>query len=84
MTRPHGAEKHGRELFGRAARSATRSRPPTRSRRSGRTSTSSRPPKALVLDAIQNGRSRGNGQMAAELVTGEDAEDVAKFVASWR
>ena len=26
-----------------------------------------RPPKELVLDAIENGRSRGNGQMAADL-----------------
>ena len=40
-----------------------------------------RPPKALVLDAIHNGRARGNGQMAADLVEGQDAEDVAEFVA---
>jgi mono/diheme cytochrome c family protein len=40
-----------------------------------------RPPKELVLDAIQNGRSRGNGQMPARLYTGEDAEAVAAFVA---
>ena len=40
-----------------------------------------RPPKGLVLDAIKNGRSRGNGQMAAGLVEGQDAEDVAAFVA---
>jgi mono/diheme cytochrome c family protein len=40
-----------------------------------------RPPKALVLNAIKNGRARGNGQMAAGLYTGKDAEDVASFVA---
>ena len=40
-----------------------------------------RPPKALVLDAIRNGRANGNGQMAADLVEGEDAEAVAEFVA---
>ena len=40
-----------------------------------------RPPKELVLDAIENGRSRGNGQMAAGLYTGQDAEDVAAYVA---
>jgi mono/diheme cytochrome c family protein len=40
-----------------------------------------RPPKSLVLDAIENGRARGNGQMAADLVEGEDAEAVAQFVA---
>ena len=38
----------------------------------------SRPPKALVLDAIEKGRARGNGQMAADLVDGEDAEAVAR------
>jgi mono/diheme cytochrome c family protein len=39
------------------------------------------PPKALVLNAINNGRSRGNGQMPAQLFTGHDAEDVAEYVA---
>jgi mono/diheme cytochrome c family protein len=39
------------------------------------------PPKNLVLDAIHNGRARGNGNMAADLVEGEDAEDVAAYVA---
>ncbi len=39
------------------------------------------PNKALVLDAIDNGRARGNGQMAADLYVGEDAEDVANYVA---
>jgi cytochrome c6 len=40
-----------------------------------------RPNKALVLDAIHNGRARGNGAMARDLVVGQDAEDVATFVA---
>lgn len=40
-----------------------------------------RPTKGLVLDAIENGRARGNGAMAADLVEGEDAEAVASFVA---
>src|SRR4051812_10433444 len=39
-----------------------------------------RPPKALVLDAIQKGRARGQGQMPAGLVDGQDAQDVAGFV----
>ena len=34
-----------------------------------------------MLDAIENGRARGNGQMAADLVEGEDAEAVAQYVA---
>ena len=34
-----------------------------------------------MLDAIEKGRARGNGNMAADLVEGEDAEAVAQFVA---
>ena len=41
-----------------------------------------RPPKALVLNAINNGRAQGRGQMPAELVDGQDAQDVADFVAA--
>jgi mono/diheme cytochrome c family protein len=40
-----------------------------------------RPPKALVLDAINKGRANGKGNMAAGLVEGSDAEAVAQFVA---
>lgn len=40
-----------------------------------------RPPEGLVLDAINKGRARGNGQMAAGLVEGEQAKAVAGFVA---
>jgi mono/diheme cytochrome c family protein len=40
------------------------------------------PPKALILDAIAKGRARGNGQMPAGLVAGQDAEDVADYVAA--
>src|SRR5262245_37700961 len=31
-----------------------------------------RPTKALVLDAVKNGRARGNGAMAKDLVVGQD------------
>lgn len=41
-----------------------------------------RPPKALVLNAIQLGRARGMGQMPANLLQGKDAQDVAAFVAA--
>jgi mono/diheme cytochrome c family protein len=41
-----------------------------------------RPPKALVLDAIDKGRARGAGQMPADLLQGKDAEDVAAYVAA--
>jgi mono/diheme cytochrome c family protein len=40
------------------------------------------PPKALILDAIAKGRSQGRGQMPAGLVGGEDAQDVAAYVAA--
>jgi len=40
-----------------------------------------RPPKALVLDAIDKGRARGMGQMPAQVVEGQEAENVAAFVA---
>ncbi len=38
------------------------------------------PPKELTLNAIEQGRARGQGQMPAGLVDGEDAEDVAEFI----
>lgn len=40
-----------------------------------------RPPKALLLDAIDKGRARGMGQMPAQVVEGQEAQDVANFVA---
>jgi mono/diheme cytochrome c family protein len=40
------------------------------------------PPKGLVLDAIAKGRARGQGQMPAGLVDGQDAQDVAAYVAA--
>ncbi len=38
--------------------------------------------RALVLNAILEGRARGNGQMPALLYQGKEAEDVAAFVAA--
>ena len=40
------------------------------------------PPKGLILDAIANGRARGQGQMPAGLVDGQDAQDEAAYVAA--
>jgi mono/diheme cytochrome c family protein len=40
------------------------------------------PPKGLVLDAIAKGRAQGRGQMPAGLVDGQDAQDVAAYVAA--
>lgn len=39
-----------------------------------------RPKAALTLDAIAKGRARGQGQMPAQLLEGEEAKDVANYV----
>lgn len=41
-----------------------------------------RPPVALTLNAIQMGRARGRGQMPAGLIDGQDAKNVAAYVAA--
>ena len=35
----------------------------------------------FIEDAVKNGRARGSGQMPAELLDGQDAQNVANFVA---
>jgi mono/diheme cytochrome c family protein len=75
------AEKHGRELFGRRCSQCHTLAASNAVAQVGPDLDTLRPPKELVLDAIKNGRSRGSGQMAAGLYTGEDAEDVAAYVA---
>ena len=75
------AEQHGRELFGlRCAQCHTLTASKAVAQ-VGPYLDQLRPPKELVLDAIEKGRSRGSGQMAAGLYTGQDAEDVAAYVA---
>jgi mono/diheme cytochrome c family protein len=41
-----------------------------------------KPPEALVLDAVERGRQRGSGTMPADVVQGDDAIAVSKFVAA--
>jgi mono/diheme cytochrome c family protein len=72
---------HGRELFGQRCANCHTLPAAGAYAKVGPNLAETRPPKALVLDAIENGRARGNGQMAADLVEGEDAEAVAQFVA---
>src|SRR4051794_13944721 len=38
------------------------------------------PTAGLTLNAIQQGRARGNGQMPAQLYDGQDAKDVASYI----
>lgn len=74
-------EKEGRELFGTRCRNCHALAAANATARVGPSLDQLRPPKNLVLDAIENGRARGQGQMAADLVEGEQAEAVAAFVA---
>lgn len=41
-----------------------------------------RPPAALVTNAIQVGRAQGNGNMPALLLSGDDAKNVASYIAA--
>lgn len=74
-------EKRGRLLFGQHCKNCHQLEAAQAVAQVGPNLDQLRPPKALVLDAIRNGRARGNGQMAGDLVVGKDAEDVAAFVA---
>ena len=75
------AEKSGRQLFGERCANCHTLKASQSVAQVGPNLDNLRPPEKLVLDAIHNGRARGNGQMAADLVEGQDAEDVAAYVA---
>jgi mono/diheme cytochrome c family protein len=74
-------EKHGRQLFGVRCANCHTLKAANAVAQVGPNLDDRRPAKARVLDAIHNGRAQGNGNMAADLVEGKDAEDVASFVA---
>jgi mono/diheme cytochrome c family protein len=75
------SEQHGRDLFGQRCANCHTLKASNAIAEIGPDLDEIRPNKALVLDALQKGRANGNGQMAANLYTGEDAEDVANYVA---
>jgi mono/diheme cytochrome c family protein len=75
------AEEHGRELFGQRCRNCHTLKAANAVAQVGPNLDNLQPNKAIVLNAIHNGRAAGNGQMAADLVEGQDADDVASFVA---
>jgi mono/diheme cytochrome c family protein len=75
------AEKRGRELFGERCSICHTLKASNAVAEVGPDLDQLRPPKELVLDAIEKGRSRGQGQMAAGLYSGKDADDVAAYVA---
>jgi cytochrome c551 len=74
-------EKHGQELFGRRCGLCHSLKAANAVARVGPDLDSLAPNEKFVRDAILKGRSNGNGQMPAQIYTGEDAADVAKFVA---
>ena len=75
------SEKEGRRLFSEHCRNCHTLGAAEAVAQVGPNLDQLRPPAALTLDAIEKGRARGNGNMAADLVTGEDAKNVARFVA---
>jgi mono/diheme cytochrome c family protein len=76
----NAAQIHGRTLFAKYCSTCHTLRAVNAVGKVGPNLDELRPPKALVLNAIQTGRARGNGQMPADLVAGQDAQDVAAFV----
>jgi mono/diheme cytochrome c family protein len=75
------AEARGRELFGQRCNACHTLQASNAVATVGPNLDRLRPPKALVLDAINKGRARGNGQMPAQIYVGTDAQDVAAYVA---
>ena len=74
-------QQHGRELFSQRCKNCHTLAAAKATARVGPNLDQLRPPKALVRDAIEKGRANGSGNLAADLVQGEDAEAVAQFVA---
>ncbi len=76
------AQIKGRELFARNCATCHTLKGAGATGRVGPNLDELRPPKALVLNAIQLGRAQGRGQMPALLLTGPEARDVSDFVAA--
>jgi mono/diheme cytochrome c family protein len=74
------AEKRGRELFGHTCNQCHTLAASKTVGRVGPNLDDLRPPKSLVLNAIEQGRARGVGRMPAALLQGQDAQDVAAYV----
>ena len=76
------AQVNGRNLFAKNCATCHTLRAVNAVGRVGPNLDQLRPPKVLILNAIESGRARGRGQMPADLVAGQDAKDVAAFVAA--
>ena len=75
------AEENGRELFALHCSNCHTLKAANAVAQVGPNLDNLRPNKAFVLRTIHTGKAAGNGQMAADLVEGQDADDVASFVA---
>jgi mono/diheme cytochrome c family protein len=75
------ADEHGREIFAQRCATCHTLAAAHAVGKVGPNLDQLHPPKALAIDAIEKGRARGQGQMPANLVDGQDAQDVAAFVA---
>jgi mono/diheme cytochrome c family protein len=82
LTELTAAQEKGRELFGQRCRNCHTLKAAGASAKVGPTLDEPPRPKALVLNAIEEGRAAGNGNMPADIFEGEDAEAVAEFVAA--
>ena len=76
----NAAEEHGRQVFGERCNNCHTLAAAKTQGKVGPNLDQLKPPKALVLNAIMQGRKRGNGTMPAGIVSGKDAQDVAAFV----
>ena len=74
-------QERGRELFGQRCRNCHTLKAANATAKVGPTLDAPPRNKALVLDAIENGRANGNGNMPRAVFEGEEAEAVAEFVA---
>lgn len=75
-------QKKGRELFGNGCAQCHTLKASNAVQTVGPSLDALRPPKNLVLDAIEKGRARGQGQMPALLFEGREARQVADYVAT--
>jgi mono/diheme cytochrome c family protein len=73
-------ERHGQEIFGERCGSCHTLAAAHTFGKVGPNLDQLKPPTALVLSAVNQGRQRGNGTMPAQIVQGTDAAAVAAFV----
>ena len=75
------AEKHGRQLFGDRCAACHTLAASDSVAQVGPNLDDLKPNAKFVETTIKNGKSAGNGQMPAGIFTGQDAKDVAAYVA---